>query len=267
MKVGLGGRDPNLYCTFSHPDLDPPLIKLPLAPGGVTWTYNLKYNITDTYGGQVVQLLGVSVNDLTITGNFGSEDMWGWKKKNGAIDIAARFGETQRRWINDNPNVANGMVHLAEWFYKYFGIVSQGTNIKKGFERYNEHHMIFTYPARDWKIGIRPNEFPQVRFANDEIAPSWTVTGDFVETEETNRAFISDVTKIARDQLNELKTGIGFKRQNPFSEFLPNKINIAEYADQFIDNFQDTVLNFTDSDVEELIFQGFSRPPFPPLGG
>lgn len=43
-----------------------------INPQSVSWNYSMKYSVTDTLGGRVIQLFGVVLGDLNIEGVFGS---------------------------------------------------------------------------------------------------------------------------------------------------------------------------------------------------
>jgi hypothetical protein len=268
--IGEGGVDNRLWCQFWHTDLDPTNIRLPLGAAGVSWEYSLNTSVQDTYGGQVIQILGVTVTNLVIRGNFGGIDpQWGAEqKRDGSFSVLEtnqnpnpRFGDYE--WIHDAAHPwVNGIQQMADWFRRYFELTTQGAENRKGsFERYNQTSMKFQYPARGWSFLIRPRSFPKVTMANDALAPEWTVEADFVEEAETDRSFVKDVEKTALDRLEDLKVGIGFQRRNPFSEFINKNITNEEAAFNIINEYQDSVTQgLSDDEIDELIEFGFSYP-------
>jgi hypothetical protein len=48
-------------------------LKWRIAPSAVNWNYQIDANRIETLGGQVVQILGATLSDLTITGYFGDD--------------------------------------------------------------------------------------------------------------------------------------------------------------------------------------------------
>lgn len=269
--LGTGGVNGDLFCKFEHVDLEPTTITLPLGVSGVTWDYKLNTSVTDTYGGQVIQILGVTVTNLVIEGNFGGPDPdWGaFQRGNGSYDILGNDADpnsrfSQYRWINDSSNPwVNGIVQLGDWFRQYFELTTQGGQTKTGsFQKYNQKAMTFKFPGRGWNMRIRPTSFPQVLLANDNVAPQWRVEADFVEDFETDRSFVKDVNDLALERLNALKVGIGFKRENPFSEYTGNTaITNAEMLNKIIDSYSASVdQGLSNEEIDRLIEYGYSFP-------
>lgn len=267
-QIVADNSNTRLRCSFSHPSCDPEKITLDLAPSGVTWTYNLNSNVIDTYGGQVVQILGVNVQNLTIKGNFGGPDpQWGVRSMNDVYNEGDPKFTGFSRWSGTNPwpwvnrVSANGIRQMADWFRQYFTNATQGVGNYKTFEAFDERVMWFDFPARNWHIPIRPRSFPKVRVSNDEIAPEWIIEADFVESFESSRDFIDDVTTLANERLGSLRAGIGFQKNNPFSEFTDIS-TLEDLATGIIKNYQDSVLNgLSEDEISELITFGFSYPP------
>lgn len=261
-----------LQCSFSHPNSDPEKITLDLAPSGVTWNYVLNSNVIDTYGGQVVQILGVTVQNLEIKGNFGGIDpQWGvFKRDIDYVPNTPKFvgksrwsGEGDEAWKwNNNPQITNGIRQMGEWFREYFVRATQGVGDYGKFASFDERVMWFDFPARNWHIPIRPTSFPKIRIANDEVAPEWIVQADFVESFESSREFLTDISSVALGRLNQLKDGIGFRKNNPLSEYTGDIVQLEDLSGKIIKNYQDSVLNgFSEEEINELISIGFSYPP------
>lgn len=93
-------------CTLSHPAVGAPL-QFRTNPNSITWNYELKTHIDETYGGRVVQILGVKMDNLKVTIDCGQG---GWpyamyvvqwirdlmvQQRNG---LAATFVYTTRNW-------------------------------------------------------------------------------------------------------------------------------------------------------------------------
>jgi hypothetical protein len=275
-ELGTGGYDDRLWCQFYHTDLKPTNIRLPLGVSGVTWEYKLNTSVIDTYGGQVIQILGVSISNLQIKGQFaGPDPTWGAKRgvNNGHMYVLdntdnpnPRF--SQYEWLNEPEHPwANGIMQLSDWFRQYFELTTQGGKTRKGaFEKYNQTVMKFIHPGRGWEFFIRPTSFPQVRLSNDNIAPEWVVEADYVEEFEPGNgnihaSFVNDVEEVALSRLNELKVGVGFQKKNPFSEYLDTSISNTDLVDKIIKSYQDSVdQGLSDEEIDQLIEYGFSYP-------
>jgi hypothetical protein len=263
--IGEGGHDSRTFCTFNSVVCRPQEIKLPLGIGGISWSYKLNYNAVDTYGGQVVQILGISIENLSIRGNFGGENpQWGEVIRNvkGKEVLLDRFGDT--RWIQqyDHP-WANGIRQMGDWFRQYFQATTQGElgALSRPGQRFSQKAMVFTFPARGWKFTIRPTDFPQIQIDNQTLNPEWVVQADFVENLESDRSFLDDVTDFAYNQLSEMKVGVGFKRQNPFSEHLNEEITNIDLALEILDGWESTIWDgFSEEEIEAMSSLGYSIP-------
>jgi len=216
-----GQRDPSNICTFSYEeDGVQDVLTLYLSPNNVTWDYKLKTNVIDTYGGQVVQVLGVSIENLTIQGFFGSEGMWGFNFDEFEADnpgkYQSRFSQGDRRnWEEKYGKMGNGLVQFSEWFKTYFYKTTQAG-------KFSRQNMVFRYPHMNWVWKIRPLNFPRVRFANDELLPQWSIECDFIE--DIQSSFISEVTNSAKTALSRKLCKIVLRRpamlQKPFQTSL-----------------------------------------------
>lgn len=257
---GLGGGTPHplLHCTFFSPVCSPSTIKLPLGIGGVSWTYTLNHKVEDTIGGQVIQILGVSIDNLTIRGNFATPDPhWG-------IDANGKPRDKQG-WDSGREHIAgsNGIRQMADWFRSYFESTTQGAfgqQLKASKQRYQENLMVFEFPARGWKFQIRPTAFPNILVDTKTNNPEWVVNADFVEDLEINRSFIDNVTEQAYAQFEGMREGIGFQHQNPFSAPL-NSMNYEESITSLLKGWEDSIWNnFSDEEIDIIVNLGYSYP-------
>lgn len=250
-----GKRDPDLTCSFSCTALDPPSITLPLSPTGVSWDYNIRTQTFNTIGGQVVQILGVDISNLTIQGYFGFERWFGVKDmgRQGLVSGHQSSPSTNYKWQTD-PKFHNGLVQMATWFRSYFNLITQGGN-------FDLHPMTFSYPHRGWKWIIRPKEFPRVRFSHDEVAPMWELHADMIEYLQ-NHFIKGQLNAKIREDLAGINTGVG-----KFTEFLKYSENIntansnleAE-AKKLGGRYGDYIKTFDNSEVTTLIGRGYSYP-------
>lgn len=273
-----GGRDAKNACTFTNEyevyaqnvgivgtglsgDRQP-TITLYLSPSNVTWDYKLRTNIIDTYGGQVVQILGVSIENLTIEGFFGLEGMWGFnfsaKDENPESPTfgkyQSRFAQGDRRnWDEKYGQYGNGLVQFSEWFKRYFYQTTQAG----GFAKQN---ITFRYPHMGWEWRIRPVSFPQVRFANDELLPQWRLECDFIE--DIQGTFTQAVTTNAKAALGRFKNGVGFQEFIEWSQpVYKTTKDRATVAGELAASYSDIIGGeYSEKDIETLITRGFSHP-------
>jgi hypothetical protein len=256
-----GFRDLRNICTFTCNICTPKTITLYLSPNNVSWNYSLKTNVIDTYGGQVIQILGVSIDDLTIQGFFGSEGMWGYNLTNsptGRVINNSRFEDSDgeiNKWKEEGQMIQNGLYQFSQWFKTYFYQITQQGN-------WNTSNMTFSYPHMGWEWHIRPLAMPRVRFANNELAPQWQLQCDFVENFQGT--FTEQVSKAATERLasKSLPGGIGFSQFISWSEpVYKNQQERSAVAGDIGTKYSEFISqDLTDSQLKTLITQGYSYP-------
>lgn len=262
-----GQRNSKNTCQFRYVDGEPPLITLPLPPDGVSFDYQVRTNVIDTYGGQVIQVLGVSIENLVISGYFSWEGMWGYSENKPPGPVAGKMGgpfydsrlrhvDNRRNWIENNGNLRNGLVQFSEWFQRYFDDITQQGN-------YQKDNMTFYYNHRNWIWNIRPYDFPQVRFANDELIPRWEIKCDFIEDMQGN--FIQSVNQSVKTQLKKFKDKVGFSEFIEWSEpIYRDKADLNNAIKEIAQDYGSKFLNnFDEGEVRTLLSRGFS---FPQIG-
>jgi len=219
---------------------------LRLDPTSVNWNYNMNYNIVDTYGGQVVQILSINFDKLILEGRFGREGPWGIELVDGSWKPRPHhthdpISGTKKKYAGEayDYNVfkggateANmlkiGISQMTEWFRQYFNMASQGYDsvssahylqnpilLKYGSVGIGEY--IFpdqalagtsTIRERNWTV--YPTDFPSFSRANEEYAPQWQIT---FEVEEADYNIQYDQTMKAMERI---KAGVGYTPLNPF---------------------------------------------------
>jgi len=247
-----GIRSTRNICTFTSEICTPNTITLYLSPNNVNWEYNLKTNIINTYGGQVVQILGVSIENLTIEGFFGSEGMWGFNRGRNNNLINERFNDSNvKSW--ESGKLGSGLYQLSEWFKTYFYRITQAGN-------FNKEYMVFKYPHMGWEWNIRPLEFPRVRFANDELLPQWRITCDFIEDLQSN--FTQEITKSAKAALGRMRNNVGFSEFIEWSSPIYNtKKDRQKVANEIGAKYSELLgSDFSEKEIQTLITRGFSYP-------
>jgi hypothetical protein len=220
-----GIRDPKFKCQFicESPAMgaqgQPQMIELDLAPTGVSWEYNLRTQVFNTYGGQVVQILGVDISNVTISGLFGFESWFGkkfdGKKWNSLYNQNEGAGRSQQYvWQNDST-VKNGLMQMAHWFRAYFNAVTQ--------PGYDQHPMYFSYPARGWWWPIRPRSFPTIRVAQESFAPTWVVQADYLQYLQ-DQVIQNSILDSVKAEIDKLTPGVGTYTE--FLQFMEPQTNI-----------------------------------------
>jgi len=208
--------------SFTHPNLNngKPLY-LRLSPTSIQWTYNLNTQIKDTYGGQVVQILGINYDKLMIEGRFGLEGPHG---KDRPIEEFWDYSKS----TGNMKDLSVGLTQLTSYFKDYFDIASQGANTRLS-GNFNQVPMIVNYTsyidpnegnidtqanqntqAAQWSV--YPISFPSYSRAITEFAPQWKIEFE-IEEADSNIDTISIVREI---QL--IKEGVSYDPSNKFSD-------------------------------------------------
>lgn len=144
--------------TFTHPLIRAPL-NISVNPDQVTWAYGLNTASTPTYGGEVVQILSVYFDDMTIAGTVSS------------------YTELET---------------IYSWFIAYMQYATQGRNQPS----YDQRPVTFSYPERQWRFDIWPKALPGFRYGRDVVAPTWTVVAAVTETSDgDSTSSLSDLIK------------------------------------------------------------------------
>jgi len=115
----------------------------------VQWSYNLNVAEFPTYGGEVVQILAVYIDDLSITGTLRDH-----------AELESIYG----------------------FFMEYFTVATQGSSqISVEGEKYTQAPMIFEYGHRNWRFEIQPLEAPGFEYGVEVITPRWEMKAHVVD--------------------------------------------------------------------------------------
>lgn len=274
---------------FSHPHQDIGNLFLRLPPTSVEWTVKLNTKVTDTFGGQVVQILSTSYDKLIITGQFGAEGphggnidrngRWSERDPQGFFDLGSR--NRPRRGGTSKQPLEIGLTQMMAYFRRYFSVATAGgDHISPGgsFVRgaYNQQYMKLSYKGnledyeRNWLV--YPTSFPSYRRSNEDFAPEWRVEFEVVQPD----FFIDTANKLKA--IARLKKNVGYRPINPFSDPLALQIQesgkgkagsrIVKITKDQLDELNTNVFDYygsmlntpTPADLEELISVGASMP-------
>lgn len=267
-----GGYDLGNRCLFQYvSEGKTKKLGLIVPPSNITWNYSLRTKIENTYGGQVIQILGVQIDNFKLKG-YVPVGFWGeeWKERwneqlgrkeryidNNYIDSPA---QTQYYLESENPDDRrkNGLVHMANFFRDFFAEKTQNNFSIKNME--------FFYPHYGWtdnkSIKLIPISFPRVRIANNEVLPEWELECSVVE--HLSSHFVSQVSSKGLNQLQTnkaLKEGIGFKEFIEWSDpSATTDISVSEQARNLGASVANFLTQFNPQESESLAQAGFSYP-------
>lgn len=244
-------------------------LNLRLDPYNVQWTYNVNTAQYDTYGGQVIQILSVNIDQLVIEGKLGREGPFGVDKNGGRSQRDPRWGGIvpPRGWITKdttaqfdyNGETYPGLHAMVDFFREYFARASQGGD-PQAPGRFLQIPITLTYGAgpfpeeiRQWQV--TPVNFPSFKRSNDNFAPDWRVECQVVQADNQ----ITTMEKQAA--ITRLQDAIGWTAKNPFSDPLANPgTNTSEITSQIVSQFRNILPKFTQGDLEGMVWQNISVP-------
>jgi len=132
---------------FQHPNVqeNKPLV-VEIGIDQIGWSYNLNTAAYPTYGGEVIQILSVYVDNLIVGGTI-----------------------VKYRRLKE----------IYTYFAEYMIIASQGNINEEG--SYVQTPMVFRYPHREWEFEIQPLSAPSYRVGLEVIAPTWQMEAHVVD--------------------------------------------------------------------------------------
>lgn len=144
--------------SFSHPLLGP--LNISVNPDQVTWAYGLNTVSYPTYGGEVVQILSVYFDDVTISGTVST------------------YAE---------------MELIYSWFIAYMQFATQG----RDHPHHDQHPVTFSYPERNWVFQLWPKSLPNFKYGREIVAPTWSVISAVSELAGAEPNSLSNLIKNA----------------------------------------------------------------------
>jgi hypothetical protein len=153
----------------------------------IGWSYALNVAEFPTYGGEVVQILSVFIDDVTIEGT------------------ARQYEDVEE---------------IYSFFMEYFTIATQGSTAASA-DKYSQVPMIMEYAHRGWRFEIQPLEAPGFTYATETVAPRWQIKAHMVDkTPDVSKLQELVVEELIDQEQFSLKGVIspesGNPAQNPF---------------------------------------------------
>ncbi len=177
----------------------------------VAWSYRLNTASFPTYGGEVIQILSVFIDDLKVSGTV------------------AQYDDAER---------------IYRFFMRYFTIATQGASAATSSLKYEQKPMVFSYPHRGWVMEIQPLKAPGFTYATETVTPTWQMQAHVVD-DSPNVDDLKELVSLSAGELGSLEnvtavphgtnsfklTGViapdmGDPAQNPF--VAPGKVGLGE---------------------------------------
>lgn len=213
---------------FSHPDLG--TLTTENGIDGAEWAYGLNTQSYPTYGGEVVQILSVYIDDVTISGSCSTY--------------------TQ-------------LEAIYHYFSSYMQIATQGRTGTPNPDRgtsYNLTPITFTYPEREWHFSIYPKALPGFGYGSETIFGIWQITANI--RDDSNE--LTDIKKAIQDQavaqqmgefqnLNDkISPDSGDPNTDPFQTFTQGTAAAESAIGSYSDFFSSLVSGYQNGDFVSL---------------
>lgn len=274
---------------YTHPDVKPQKGKQPVnrtlrlrhSPTDISWNYNVITQPFDTYGGQVIQVLAVNIDNLVFQGQLGREGAFGFKRAgaggaddprwHGRVPAGGNVTRSHSEQFEYNGIAYPGLHAMVEFFREYFALVSQGGDPQNP-GRFLQIPMTVSYDntytdmvdgkevtgrsdheGKNWTVV--PRNFPSFRRSNENFAPEWRVECEVIEADK-KVLYREKQAAIAR-----LQAAIGYKARNPFSDPLADPAyNLDDITKKIASQFKGILPKITQGDLENMIWQNITVP-------
>jgi hypothetical protein len=195
-------------------------VKLRINPKGVSWSYTLKMAVIDTIGGKVTQMYGVSLGDLTITGEFG----------------AGRRGTDS---VSDDRNTASsvrigGPAEQKLFFDRIVSIIDTQMVLSKP-----ARPVRFFWPERGWdfhcyiKSISQPGAQEAISASNLDFNPGYQLV---LQIQEDNGSLTKTIKSAAQAAfIGRLTAGLGWKQSAYNGPLGYDEMNIALGGESVLD--------------------------------
>jgi hypothetical protein len=270
-----------------HPGLGDLILRLP--PTEVDWTYNVNISTTDTYAGQIMQILSINFDKFVIRGQFGKEGAHGRKRSTAGRTEVRSVGEFRDYQTTERLGV--GLSQMTEWFVQYFAIASQGGDSQIG-GHYNVDPVTVKYQGslaveyddgkQDGTWKVYPVSFPSYRRSNQNFAPEWQIECEVHEADSTvKNATQAEIIERLSGTTGILRQGVGYRVSNEFSDPLGKYLyagtqqldlaslkakikesskKVNEEATKMYDHLRNMLPALNDEDLDYLLVAGASGP-------
>lgn len=153
-------------------------VPLRVNPDDIRWNFKTKVSETKCLGGKVIQVVGVTLSDITMQGQFAPD----WSK-----------GDTSA-WQQQLR------------FRSYVESLSEAVETAKNGKA---KPLRFTYPPRGWDFNVFVSSLSPVHLAEDTISERWTVT--LFPVDEGSRGVIDGIKDL---YIKRLMDGVGWKQSD-----------------------------------------------------
>lgn len=180
-------------------------------PNNVSWAYQVDTAVIDTLGGQVVQILGATLSDLVVTGDFGMR----W---NASSPGRQRGDQSKQSWLLANNFHARIKQLMDAQMSTPFMKNTKGGHKIKAEATQVPRPLVFSYHdgIHDWQFKVLVKGLADgvgdgsaISYSNGKFNHTYQLTLFIVQADSAARRFIATDAFLSR-----IADGIGWKRSN-----------------------------------------------------
>lgn len=197
-----------------------------INPSSIDWGYTIDTSVEETIGGRVVQVLGATLTDVTLSGEYG--EFKGNRPNEGR----------SRQTLAPHNHVNHLSWELAEAFLKRVRDMMEKQSANSTQQDANLKHLDFKFPEYGWHFGVYIKGIDDgqsnvaIRHTSGTFAYKWRITLFIVEERSSALVIPSRGTTTAEKQksaainsyIARISSGVGWR---PTRYNQPDKISTA----------------------------------------
>lgn len=229
---------------FTHPNPQVGRLVIDTGLDGAEWGYGLNTATFPTYGGEVVQILSVYIDDLTLMGTVST-----YRQLEAIYSYFAAYLQVATQGKNPTPS----------------------TDVSSSSSSYNLFPVYFSYPERNWNFRVIPKALPGFRKGRDVVAPTWQLSAHVID-DSPDLDLIKDGIKALETQklidgstltLNgEISPRSGNPDTDPFQTFDQGQSQQAQAIQKYSDYYNSLIPSYSSGDFSALVGGVGSQPAF-----
>lgn len=214
------------------------------------WSYNVNTAHYPTYGGEVIQILSVFIDDLTVGGTL------------------ATYKQAEA---------------IFSYFADYFQVATQGVNpVPVGVDSttgsaYNLQPVHFYYPERQWHFKLYPMSAPAFRYGREVVTPTWQVICHVIDDSPDLDLIKNGITALATTTIvngdggnlntdftlnGNISPEFGDPNHDPFETYNQSKVATANVIQNYADYYNSLLPAYNSGNFESLTGIVASTPNF-----
>lgn len=208
------------------------------------WSYGLNTASFPTYGGEVVQILSVYIDDLTLAGTCST-----YAQIEAIYSYFAAYFQTATQGRSGSPNIGDSTTSGA----------------------YNLSPVTFSYAERGWSFTLYPKTAPGFHYGREVVAPTWQLTAFVVDNTPDLNLIKNGIKALAATDLpggkqvfngidlntfnlsGEISPDSGNPDTNPFETFQATPAQATQIVGQYGTFFNNLLDSYNNDDFSSLL--------------